>query len=231
MKQPNDLPCCAVRDLLPNDLEQLTSPETHGLIEEHLKMCASCRAVRDRMCEVPGAEPCPADDAAAAGFLKRTRRRARQKALLAALFTLALCAIAFFALVVQQHPFAFTAENVCRLPDGSLYFELCTSGRESGVAGVSYSDGLDADGDYEIRMGYSLYALLGSDADESDTKRYAFVLPADIVSELEPDGSVCCRSSGGELVIWDGVSPLPEASIDVQQRAQTVLSPFTVLPS
>ena len=41
-------------------------------------------------------------------------------------------------------------------------------GRESGVAGLSYSDGFDADGDYEIRMGYSLYALLSSDADESD---------------------------------------------------------------
>ena len=80
-------------------------------------------------------------------------------------------------------------------------------------------------------MGYSLYALLGSDADESDTKRYAFVIPAEIVSELAPDGSVCCRRAGRELVIWDGVSPLPEASIDVQQRAQTVLSPFTVLPS
>ena len=120
---------------------------------------------------------------------------------------------------------------MCRLPDGSLYFELCTSGRESGVAGLSYSDGFDADGDYEIRMGYSLYALLSSDADESGTKRYAFVLPAEIVSELAPDGRVCCRRAGRELVIWDGVSPLPEASIDVQQRAQTVLSPFTVLPS
>lgn len=63
-----------------------------------------------------------------------------------------------------------------------------------------------------------------------DTKRYAFVLPAEIVSELAPDGSVCCRRTGRELVIWDGVSPLSEASIDVQQRAQTVLSPFTVLP-
>ncbi len=38
------LPCSAVRDLLPQYIENLTEEETAALIAEHLEACEDCRA-------------------------------------------------------------------------------------------------------------------------------------------------------------------------------------------
>lgn len=42
--------CNIVQDLLPNYSEELTSPETSAVIEEHLETCNECR----RLYEVTG---------------------------------------------------------------------------------------------------------------------------------------------------------------------------------
>lgn len=45
----NDLTCELVRDLLPNFVEGLTSPETSAAVERHLAECSDCAARREAM--------------------------------------------------------------------------------------------------------------------------------------------------------------------------------------
>ncbi|WP_283650482.1 zf-HC2 domain-containing protein [Dubosiella newyorkensis] len=45
-----------VKDLLPDYIDGLTSPETNKIIEEHLFQCSSCQKALERMKESPSVD-------------------------------------------------------------------------------------------------------------------------------------------------------------------------------
>lgn len=62
--------CAVVQDLLPIDLDGLTSAETHAFVARHLTQCEGCRRVRDAM-----AAPLSHEEQAHAELLNRLRRQ------------------------------------------------------------------------------------------------------------------------------------------------------------
>ena len=79
----NDLTCEVVQDLLPSYADGLTSAVTNTAIESHIKTCDSCRQIRDDMLAPEPALPETDADASTIDFLKKNRRKNRNRILAA----------------------------------------------------------------------------------------------------------------------------------------------------
>ncbi len=79
----NDLTCGVVRDLLPSYVENLLGEESREAVERHLESCPDCMAQKEAMSAPAEAE----ETAKEVDFLKRVRKGALKKAVLAALCT------------------------------------------------------------------------------------------------------------------------------------------------
>ena len=99
----NKIPCAVIKDLLPSYAEDLTSPETSGLVREHLQECPDCEAVYEAMhgeippetegdCEI-------AADLSEIDYLKKVRNTGRKKIIASVLAVLLLAGGAVFAKV------------------------------------------------------------------------------------------------------------------------------------
>lgn len=99
----NKIPCAVIKDLLPSYAEDLTSPETSGLVREHLEECPDCEAVYEAMHgEIPPETEgdCGlAADASEIDYLKKVRSTGRKKIIAAVLAVLLLAGGAVFAKV------------------------------------------------------------------------------------------------------------------------------------
>lgn len=99
----NKIPCAVIKDLLPSYAEDLTSPETSGLVREHLEECPDCEAVYEAMHgEIPPETEgdCGiAADASEIDYLKKVRNTGRKKIIAAVLAVLLLAGGAVFAKV------------------------------------------------------------------------------------------------------------------------------------
>ena len=77
----NKIPCAVIKDLLPSYAEDLTSPETSGLVREHLEECPDCEAVYEAMHEEIPTEAEKTSGAAADSpeidYLKKVRNMPR----------------------------------------------------------------------------------------------------------------------------------------------------------
>lgn len=86
----NDLTCGVVRDLLPAFVEGLTTPETNGAVEAHLKHCPDCAKLRaDLSGDVP-----PPEEVREVDYLKKVKRRTGWRVVLAAVCTVLVLAAA-----------------------------------------------------------------------------------------------------------------------------------------
>ena len=99
----NKIPCAVIKDLLPSYAEDLTSPETSGLVREHLQECPDCEAVYEAM---HGEIPTEAEKTSGAAadspeidYLKKVRNTGRKKIIAAVLAVLLLAGGAVFAKV------------------------------------------------------------------------------------------------------------------------------------
>ena len=99
----NKIPCAVIKDLLPSYAEDLTSPETSGLVREHLEECPDCEAVYEAMHEEI---PTEAEENSGAGadspeidYLKKVRNTGRKKIIASVLAVLLLAGGAVFAKV------------------------------------------------------------------------------------------------------------------------------------
>ena len=99
----NKIPCAVIKDLLPSYAEDLTSPETSGLVREHLQECPNCEAVYEAM---HGEIPTEAEKTSGAAadspeidYLKKVRNTGRKKIIAAVLAVLLLAGGAVFAKV------------------------------------------------------------------------------------------------------------------------------------
>lgn len=99
----NKIPCAVIKDLLPSYAEDLTSPETSGLVREHLEECPDCEAVYEAMHgEIPPeAEKTSgaAADSPEIDYLKKVRNTGRKKIIASVLTVLLLAGGAVFAKV------------------------------------------------------------------------------------------------------------------------------------
>lgn len=99
----NKIPCAVIKDLLPSYAEDLTSPETSGLVREHLEECPDCEAVYEAMHgEIPPETEgdCGiAADSSEIDYLKKVRNTGRKKIIAAVLAVLLLAGGAVFAKV------------------------------------------------------------------------------------------------------------------------------------
>lgn len=99
----NKIPCAVIKDLLPSYAEDLTSPETSGLVREHLEECPDCKAAYEAMHgEIPPEtkeNSGIAADASEIDYLKKVRNTGRKKIIAAILAGLLLAGGAVFAKV------------------------------------------------------------------------------------------------------------------------------------
>lgn len=99
----NKIPCAVIKDLLPSYAEDLTSPETSGLVREHLEECPDCEAVYEAMHgEIPPETEgdCGiAADSSEIDYLKKVRNTGRKKIIASVLAVLLLAGGAVFAKV------------------------------------------------------------------------------------------------------------------------------------
>lgn len=99
----NKIPCAVIKDLLPSYAEDLTSPETSGLVREHLEECPDCEAVYEAMHgEIPPETEgdCGiAADSSEIDYLKKVRNTGRKKIIASVLTVLLLAGGAVFAKV------------------------------------------------------------------------------------------------------------------------------------
>lgn len=99
----NKTPCAVIKDLLPSYAEDLTSPETSGLVREHLEECPDCQSVYEAMHEEIPTEAEKTSGAAADSpeidYLKKVRNTGRKKIIAAVLAVLLLAGGAVFAKV------------------------------------------------------------------------------------------------------------------------------------
>ena len=99
----NKIPCAVIKDLLPSYAEDLTSPETSGLVWEHLQECPDCQSVYETMHEEIPTEAEKTSEAAADSpeidYLKKVRNTGRKKIIAAVLAVLLLAGGAVFAKV------------------------------------------------------------------------------------------------------------------------------------
>lgn len=229
----HDLPCCIVEDLLPNYIEHLTSQASDEAIKNHLNHCECCQKKLLQL-EQP-LEPSGASslntDAAAVSFFRKTKRKALRQIWYSVGITLLICTVTVYAVILHQFPFHFTVENLYRLSDGSIYFELQAVAPESNISSISYRDGFERNGsDYSIRMGYSLYTRLQANSEENNTeKRYAFMIPSEIVNQISDSGQLIYKQNQKVLVIWDGECTLPAAPESIELQALATSSPFSVI--
>ena len=99
----NKIPCAVIKDLLPSYAEDLTSPETSGLVREHLEECPDCKAAYEAMHgEIPPETEgdCGiAADSSEIDYLKKVRNTGRKKIIASVLAVLLLAGGAVFAKV------------------------------------------------------------------------------------------------------------------------------------
>ena len=223
----NNLPCCIVEDLLPNYIEHLTSEASNKEIEAHLRTCEKCNK---KFLEQYEPVPSPGDDQAAIQFLSKVKRRSKQKIIFSAIITLLLCIILFYVFVLHQFAFHFSVQNVYRLSDGGIYFELCATGKESKIHLISYSDDFSEEqSSYFIHMGYSLFSLWQPDTrSEGSTKCYSFCISPEDANQIAGKGALVYQQGPQQLTIWDGKTPLPSAPLAIEEKASEGISPFVV---
>ena len=129
------LNCHVVQDLLPQYVEGLLSPETKAEMDEHLTVCADCRAVCEAMAGDIPAEKAPASHR---DFLKRINHRRIAGAVISAVVALA-CAIGLYCM-----EFSVDVTDTGRLE----------------AALVEYNRGVeDADVAETVKIGKYLYVL------------------------------------------------------------------------
>ncbi|MCL2445506.1 MAG: zf-HC2 domain-containing protein [Oscillospiraceae bacterium] len=83
------LSCAVVRDLLPLYAEELTSEDSHALVQAHLQNCEACQAQLTAMQAEPEASPC------AEQSLRKLKDRMRWKKLLVALTSIGVVVAVF----------------------------------------------------------------------------------------------------------------------------------------
>lgn len=89
-----NLPCCAVRDLLPLHADALDSPETGALVEEHLLLCADCRAAAAAL-NASSAAALPVQGTAPLKAISARLKERRLRIILCALFAGMLLSMLF----------------------------------------------------------------------------------------------------------------------------------------
>lgn len=87
----NDLTCGVVQDLLPSYVEGLTSPESNTAVERHLSGCPDCAQLRAALAGAPG-QAAP-EDTKEVDYLKKVKRRGRQRVLAAVIITVLVLAL------------------------------------------------------------------------------------------------------------------------------------------
>lgn len=102
--------CCVVRDLLPGYLDGLTSEETNEEAERHLKDCTACKKVYDQMSAKILTEELP--KRGEVDFLKKLRRRIRQKHAFGAFLICALAILVVGFLTSYDVPVAYDPEKM-----------------------------------------------------------------------------------------------------------------------
>ncbi len=112
----NDLTCGVVRDLLPSYVEALTSQETNAAVEAHLAVCPACAGLRADLAG-EGVQPAPSPAVPEVDYLKKVKRRAGWRVVLAAVCTVLILAAALavngfiIGRPIQQEGMSYTMED------------------------------------------------------------------------------------------------------------------------
>ena len=134
-----DLSCDVIRDLIPGHADGLTSAESNRLVEEHVEICADCRAALSAM-RAPESPP-PAD-AAELDYLKKNRRKSRR----AVLWAIAGAALVFLAvlsarvLLIGEKTAGDWLYCETRVEGNALLLSLQPKDSAGAVAGVQFSE-------------------------------------------------------------------------------------------
>ncbi|MDO4565232.1 MAG: zf-HC2 domain-containing protein [Clostridia bacterium] len=181
--------CEIIQDLLPLYADELASPSTRELVEEHLKDCEACKSALDGM----RGEKKPVTAAAPLNTVKRAMRKRRVDAV-----GLGVCLAFLILFVVFAHiskPVYLSSEALpvtVREEDGKLYAEFSGRATAYRITTVAEPDG---DEENEIITIEAWYSLLDRWLDRS-------VNTVLITEDASSAGEVyyCNYADGGELV-------------------------------
>ncbi len=212
------VPCEMIEDILPNYIDCLTCDTTNKIVDDHLKQCQPCReklkAMRcaiDEQTDITCEKSADAINFQGVDFLRKVKRKGTYKAAAFALLAVIGCAVMLYILSAVVHPFAPKVQNVYRLNDGRIYFELKMSGKEAGVEYVSYYNFSDEAGDYNLHLGYSWLSLLQGNSDVK-SKTYCFVRDM-------PESSVHYSCGNTDIIIWQKGSEIETAPESIETSA------------
>lgn len=229
-----ELPCYLVEDLLPLYVDHLVSDKTADAIQSHLSQCRNCSLKYEALTSpvTLRSESASQDDAGGVEFLKKVHRAGIYKMVCFAVCCILIFSAALYLLAFRQHPFDFEVENLYQLSDGSIYFELLPSKDERLINGISYRDGISEDlSCYEIQMGYSLLSLWQSGGNTIGERSYCFVRTPEPASDGAGSLPIYYTQGNSRLLIWDGKTDLPAAPEAIEEKAQSILSPFSICDS
>lgn len=226
-----ELPCYLVEDLLPLYADHLVSSQTKDNIQFHLSHCKNCSLKFQAMITPMETQEQAAQTINAGGvqFLRKERRMGIYKIIAAAVCCLILSVGLFYWIVFHQLAFDFQVQNLYRLTDGTIYFELVPSEEESAINSISYHDTISQERScYEIHMGYSLLSLWQNQINSSSGRVYCFIRTPEPNADKTGYLPIYYTQGSCKLLIWDGEDNLPPAPDDVEQKALNILSPFYV---
>lgn len=226
-----ELPCYLVEDLLPLYVDHLVGAETADAIQSHLSQCKNCTLKYQALASPLKlqSESVPFEDAGGVSFLKKVHRAGVYKMICFAVCCMFLFSAALYLIAFRQHAFDFEVNHLYQLSDGSIYFELLPSKDEQWINGISYHDGISEDlSCYEIQMGYSLLSLWQSGGTSLGERSYCFVRTPEPASDGTGSLPIYYAQGNSRLLIWDGKTELPAAPKEIEEKAQSVLSPFSI---
>lgn len=154
--------------------------------------------------------------------MKEPKPRSLGRLLLLVLGIFSLCAAFIYGFVFMEHPFHPQAGGVYRLADGRTYFELVVAGPESTVEDVRYFTGFSTEGDYQIKLGYTLCSA-NLFAPKTSRKTYAFIRNVSDAGDLDAIHAVTGREA---LVLWQGGDAVPPAPADIEEKAWSGVVPY-----
>lgn len=216
--------CEVVRDLIPLVIDDVASPDSKALVNEHLETCEACRAYRDGMA-AQLEKPAPVeDDTSFIRFCRRLQRnfRWRRLALWVLIAALAVGAAVAGARVVYDNIYVnqrmIPLENVqarlCRLEDGKVMaeFTFLNGQKWYGTTAQTYRPG----GTYYIAPMMPVWPV----GDYSDWSAQRL---EEVVLALSDDGTLVYRRTHTEMEYDAALGTMAEKTIvDWEEPIQTV---------
>ena len=135
----NELACAIVMDLLPSYIDRIASTETAEAVKLHLEHCSTCKEYLERM---NAEEPKRTEERREIDYLKKTRNRMRNKALLLVLALILLVATICLINHFCNGTTTLEEELICsvQVNGNDVHLSVSTTDKKRAVSDIIFND-------------------------------------------------------------------------------------------